>query len=200
MVSSGFKVRLPVTDFFTGSMFENGEVEIGSNSREIESTKNLNVDSNKINYITEIQSLIDTLSNYTDESERLLKSLTKGRITREKLKSLFKKGKGLEKDGNYKEALQIYRNILIFNLSPLDRDVVLSKIGEINRKIVIDRIIRKENRSASVIKTNADEFKKSGNMENAIKLYIKIIKEYPNSNYVDGAIQALLEYEGYSKK
>ena len=187
-------IQFPVKKLYAKTRLENkgkfipAEIEINRLKNVLEDKKVENDDLSG-----SIEKMLNSLYQYTEESEKILNSLSKQKINREKAKNLLKLCERLEKRGAYEMALKHYRNILVFDLSPLEREIVLSKIEEINRKIVIDRIIRKENKVAAKLKVEADHHRKLDEIDKAKELYIRVIKEFPNSDYVDEAIEGLLE-------
>ena len=187
-------IQFPVKRLYAKNRLENKE-EFTPAETEIDLLENISEDQKIENddFSGSIEKMLSSLYQYTEESEKILNSLSKQKINREEAKNLLKLCESLEKRGDYETALKNCRNILVFDLSPLDREIVLSKIEEINRKIVIDRIIRRENKVAAKLKVEADQYRKLDEIDKAKELYIRVIKEFPNSDYVDEAIEGLLE-------
>ncbi len=108
------------------------------------------------------------------------------------IKRLFNRAIIFEKRKRYEDALKIYKSLLVFNLSPADREILVNKITKLSSETFKIREKREHNRKATQLLLEAEALEKEGNIKDAIGAYKKIIEECRESDFIDKAVEGLI--------
>lgn len=98
----------------------------------------------------------------------------------------------LEGIGEYEKALRVYKNLLIFNLPPYDREHLVKKIDSGMVPYIKGGLKREDNTNAIKYLENARKLLWEGKPEEALKCYKLLITECPNSDYVEEALEEII--------
>ncbi len=108
------------------------------------------------------------------------------------INELMNKASELEGIGEYEKALMIYKNLLIFNLPPYDREHLVNKIDSGMIPYIKGGLKREDNTNAIKYLDNARKLLWEGKPEEALKCYKLLITECPNSDYVEEALEEII--------
>ncbi len=110
----------------------------------------------------------------------------------DKAKKDAKKAESLQKQGEYKKAVEIYEDLLMYSIPSYDREYILNRIRVIWLDIEMRRIKREENTKAIKFLESARLLIKEGNEKEALTYYEKLIIECPNSDYTEKALREIM--------
>ncbi len=145
------------------------------------------------NFRLKVIASMEELRSYLNERKKAVSEYTDKLKTAKNLKSLFKQAEYFTKNGQYKKAAEIYRNILVFDLSPSDREIVVDKLQSVHELFVKTNQKRKQNREVIELLGIAERYEAEGAYGKANSIYKRIVKEYRMSDFCDRALERLIK-------
>ncbi len=109
-----------------------------------------------------------------------------------RLKELSKKAEKFEKHGEYGKAVKIYEDLLILNLPSYDREYLIQKLHSLMIPSMKKEIKRNDNTEAIKYLENARTLQREGRINEAAEVYVKLIQNCPNSDYIEEAVSHIL--------
>jgi len=110
----------------------------------------------------------------------------------ESLKQLVRKAESYEKKKEYKKALDIYENLLVFRLHSYDREMILDKLHSIWLAFEEENQRREENTQAIKYINSAHILGREGKDTDALEYYKMLLRECPNSDYTQDAVEGII--------
>jgi tetratricopeptide (TPR) repeat protein len=114
------------------------------------------------------------------------------------IKNLGRKALALEKNGEYEKALNIYQDLLLFDLPSADREYLVKRMGSIQATVAKIDVKRRENTTASRYLSSARKSEREGREKEALGFYTKLIVECPNSDYVRETLESVIRIASVS--
>jgi hypothetical protein len=111
-----------------------------------------------------------------------------------RLKELSKKAERFEKEGEYGKAVKIYEDLLILNLPSYDREYLIQKLHSLMVPSLKNEIKRHDNTEAIKYLENARTLQREGRDNEAAEVYVKLIQNCPNSDYIEEAVSHILRF------
>jgi len=111
----------------------------------------------------------------------------------------IEQAEGFEKKGEYKKALAIYEDILIFRLQSYDKEFVINKIHSLWLPIAMQSLKRQENTKAIKYMESARILSREGSNNEALRYFRMLVKECPNSDYVEEALDEIAKVAALNK-
>jgi tetratricopeptide (TPR) repeat protein len=115
---------------------------------------------------------------------------------RNDVKSLIGMASRLEKIGEYRKAVNLYRKLLLFDLPPHDREYLASKLYSAMKLSIGSELKRRDNTRAIKLLEDARRLVWEGKKDEALKQYLLLIKECPNSDYIGQAVGEIVGLRG----
>ncbi len=111
----------------------------------------------------------------------------------EQLVDLVQKAQMYEKKNEYKKALDIYENLLVFRTHSYDREMILGKLYSIWLVLEQEKQRREENTRAIKYIDSARILGREGKDEEALDYYRMLLQECPNSDYTREAVEGIIK-------
>lgn len=109
-----------------------------------------------------------------------------------RLKELSKKAEKFETLGEYGKAIKIYEDLLILNLPSYDREYLIQKLHSLMIPSMKKEIKRHDNTEAIKYLESARTLHREGRNNEAAEVYVKLIQNCPNSDYIEEAVSHIL--------
>jgi hypothetical protein len=109
-----------------------------------------------------------------------------------RLKDLSKKAEDFEKQEEYGKAVSIYEDLLILNLPSYDREFLIQKLHSLMIPAIKKEIKRRDNTEAIKYLENARKLYREGRNNEAAEVYVELVKNCPNSDYIEEAVSHML--------
>ncbi len=109
-----------------------------------------------------------------------------------RLKELSKKADNFEKREEYGKAVSIYEDLLILNLPSYDREFLIQKVHSLMIPAIKKEIKRRDNTDAIKYLEDARKLYRQGRNNEAAEVYVKLVKNCPNSDYIEEAVSHIL--------
>ncbi len=117
----------------------------------------------------------------------------------EKLEQLVRQAESYEKKSEYKKALDIYENLLIFRIHSYDREMILGKLHSIWLTLEEEKRRREENTKAIKYIDSARILVREGKDADALEYYRMLLRECPNSDYTQEAVEGIIRITSLNK-
>ncbi len=109
-----------------------------------------------------------------------------------RLADLVRRAESFERQKEYKKALDIYENLLVFKTGSYDREMILKKIRSDWLALEQERLRRSENTQAIKYIDSARILSREGKDADALRYYRLLLKKCPNSDYTEEAVEGII--------
>jgi len=109
------------------------------------------------------------------------------------LSLLVARAREIEAQGEYTKASELYRKLLLFDLPPHDREHIIGRLYVCASKNALSNVKRSDNTGAIKLLDEARNLAWEGKRKEAIKMYRSLILRYPNSDYIEQALDELAD-------
>lgn len=140
-----------------------------------------------------LKPLLNSLTDAVLQNITIEKEIAEAIDLKKDMRRLVARAGELEKRGEYAKAGEIYRKLLIFDLPPHDREHIIGRLYICVIKSSLSSVKRRDNTKAIKLLDDARKLAWKGKRDEAIELYRKLILDYPNSDYVEQALDELAD-------
>ena len=140
-----------------------------------------------------LRPLLSGLRDASVKSIRLEEEITKELELNKDVKRLVVRAGELEKRGEHIKACELYRKLLLFDLPPHDREFIVGKLYASAAQSALRNVQRSDNTGAIKLLDDARKMAWEGKKDRAAQLYRSLILRYPNSDYIEQALDELMD-------
>ncbi len=115
------------------------------------------------------------------------------------LVDLVQRARMYEKKYEYKKALDIYENLLVFRTNSYDREMIIGKLHSIWLALEQEKQRREENTRAIKYINSARILGREGKDADALEYYRMLLQECPNSDYIQEAVEGIIKITSMQK-
>jgi hypothetical protein len=112
------------------------------------------------------------------------------------VKNLMGMASRLEKNGEYKKAVKLYKKLLLLDLPPHDVEYLTEKLYSAMEVSIVSELKRRDNTKAIKLLEDARRLVWEGKKDEALRQYLLLIKECPNSDYIGQAVGEIIGLRG----
>jgi tetratricopeptide (TPR) repeat protein len=140
-----------------------------------------------------LKPLLNSLTDAALQNIMIEKEIAEAIDLKKDMSRLVTRAGELEERGEYARAGELYRKLLIFDLPPHDREHIIGRLYICVIKSSLNSVKRRDNTKAIKLLDDARNLAWKGKRDEAIELYKKLILDYPNSDYVEQALDELAD-------